>query len=412
MLVEKSKVYNYILKEGKKLLFKRNGANELQDKVNEKYNTPRGVVSDYINDRIGEEQANEFILFTLVDILDELNKTNILEEYYTKKEISFYSKEKYYVDELKFPIRIKCMQVAFDQWIGVSDVAFLMKLRSAQMINYNTNAQRTMTKVVKGENEYYKITLNEVAVDSICKLLDANHFIPNAITLNLSEDSGAEYYYDEKTSELVITELEHFDISDGYHRYIAFCREYDLDKNFNFNIELRIIAFEDLKVKRFIFQEDQKTIMTKVDSKSMNMDKESNLICERLNNTEGLYLEGQINRNDGKIDFASLSEAINLVYFRMNKEPSSQQSLIKIQRQLRDGLNMIYEAKPSLFDNSIPPTEYVAWIDLIYKGIQINENNVDEVINIIHKTMTNITRQKAFSKAIYDEAEEVVTKLQ
>lgn len=126
------------------------------------------------------------------------------------------------------------------------------------MINYNVNAQRTMQRVIKGDKELYRITLNKHAVNSIRRSFESGEFIPNTITLNIPEDPENEFYYNEKNSELVIKNINHFDISDGYHRYVAACQAYDQNDKFNYPLEIRIVSFDNDKVKKFIFQEDQK----------------------------------------------------------------------------------------------------------------------------------------------------------
>ena len=96
------------------------------------YNIPTGITMDLLTGRIKLEDANEFILFTLCSCLDkELEKKNT-NKYFTPIEIEGYSKSKYEEETIKFPIEIKCVPVAADQWIGSVDVDFIMKLRKAQ----------------------------------------------------------------------------------------------------------------------------------------------------------------------------------------------------------------------------------------------------------------------------------------
>ena len=79
------------------------------------------------------------------------------EEFYSDLEINQYLTEKLEVDTVKFPIRLKCLQVSDDQWIGAADTNFFMKLRRAQLIRYNANAQRVMKRIIKGESVLFKL---------------------------------------------------------------------------------------------------------------------------------------------------------------------------------------------------------------------------------------------------------------
>ena len=245
--------------------------NKIYDLVKEKYNIPRGLTSDLICLRMSMSETTEFILFCILDaVIEATGATEHIEDYYTAQEIKKYSKSKYKVNKIKFPLRIKMIQIANDQWIGNIDNTLLMQLRAAQLINYNTNAQRTMTKIIRGDNEIYKITLNQKAVAAINENLKNGLFVPNTLTFNIPEDIESDFYYDNDSMELVITKLEHVDIIDGYHRFIAACQASDEDSKFEFNWELRVVNFSDDKAKNFIYQEDQKTKLKKVDSNSMN----------------------------------------------------------------------------------------------------------------------------------------------
>ena len=180
--------------------------------ANEKYEIPKGIVSDLISKRMAMQSVTEFVLFILLDSMCNVLEEKVLgvDNFYTMQEAKHYRVSKYETDKIKFPLVFKMVQVDSDQWIGKITIDMLMKLRQAQLINYNINAQRTMQRVVKGDKETYKITLNQKAVNEIQNAYENNEFIPNTITLNIPMETEYDFYYDEESCSLVIKSLEHF----------------------------------------------------------------------------------------------------------------------------------------------------------------------------------------------------------
>lgn len=286
--------------------------------ANEKFNMATGDASDYLSKRKNPADAGLFDLFIIAWVFDKMDKKKVgdglCSQIFTEPERKEFSKAKFEQDRIEFPIDIKCIPVDDKQWIGASDVNFLMKLRDAQLINYNVNAQRTMKRYIRGGNETWQIQLNRHAVNEIKNSLLSGDYIPNTITLNIPEDEF-DFAYDSKNSELVINKVKHFDIADGYHRYMAMAAIHDEDSSFNYPIELRIIHFTDEKIKQFIFQEDQKTKMRKIDSDSMNMSSPENLVTERVNEDPGFIFSSGISRNGGIINYGEFARCVRQFYF-------------------------------------------------------------------------------------------------
>lgn len=295
----------------------------------EKYGMPEKLSGDYIFMRKDLIDANAFALFVLTDII----KPELIEKYFAKGEIKSLSKESWNIETVKFPLRYQMTQISDDQFIGRISVKELMLLREAQLINYNENAQRTMQHIVKGETEYYQIALNKDAVYHIMDSYESDLYIPNTITLNLSED--AEYTYDEKKCQLVIHSTDCFDILDGYHRYVALSKLVNQDPDFDYEMELRIVQFEESKANRFIWQEEQKTKMRKVDSEAMNTSKASNKIVERLN-LQSYTLGGKISRNKGIVNAAYLANIIDVVMLKGIKKADERMAIRNISNELLD----------------------------------------------------------------------------
>ena len=319
MLKDKSELEQFLEKQCELIVFNTELCTKIREYMYEKYNIPTGTTMDMIARSILGSQT-EFVLFCLVDGIDYANETNHKKEFFTELEIKQFLSERLETENIKFPIKIKCIQVSSDQWVGATDTKFFMELRKAQLIKYNANAQRVMKRIIKGESILFKLVPNKMAIKSIRNLLQKGLYIPTTITLNIPYDSDASFYYDEKEKELVIKDIETFDISDGYHRFLAMCEENDADDKFNYPMEIRIINFTDEKARQFIFQEDQKTKMAKANSNSMNMNRPSNNVIDRLNEMPTFEFKGQIGLNDGTINYSALSDIIEYFYFNTRKE--------------------------------------------------------------------------------------------
>lgn len=348
MLRTKEELSKKLQSLSENILFDKEKVNNILNGMKDVFNIPTGVTMDMLSGRMQFIDASEFLLFALCKLLDqELGKHN-LENFFTPIEIVGYSGSKLEEDKIKFPIEIKCIPVTADQWIGSTDVNFIMQLRKAQLINYNVNAQRTLQRVVRGEKSYYKITLNKDAINKIFSSLEDGIYIPNTITLNMPET--AEFSYDENKNVLIINSIDHFDISDGYHRYIAMSQLKDKNPEFNYPMELRIIMFPEDKVKQFIYQEDQKTKMRKVDSDSMNMNAPENLVVERLNTDVGFNLKGKINRSNGLINYGELASIIKYFYFKGQNADKSIKRIIEVEKEIKDKFNTLTEVHTELLE--------------------------------------------------------------
>ena len=301
---------------------------------------PVSIASDILTLKCPISTANIYILY---HILKKLNAKRI-SEYFTEKEIKEYENEIITQEKIKFPLRFKVVQICSDQWIGSITAKQLMALSGAQMINYNENAQRVLKRITRGDEEYYRIQLNKTAVAAIKESLELERYIPNTITLNIPE-SDSDFVYDESSNEIIIKKLKMFDILDGYHRYIALNNLCIEKPEFDAIFELRITNFSDEKARQFIWQEDQKTKMSKVDSNALNRFDTGNLIVSRLKFSDYGHL---IKRNSGIIDEPTLSAAINVVFVENKKYSNSEVS--SLARQIADGFTKLEFDNPQIFD--------------------------------------------------------------
>jgi len=395
MLKEKKELVSYLKARCGSLVFNQEKLNTLVTEIEKENGVPTGITMDIIAGRTDMEEDSEFLLFL---ICNKINPDKI-KEFFTENEINFYHAQQYETDEFEFPLDIKCIQVAPDQWIGVADVNFLIELRKAQLINYNANAQRTMQRVVRGNKEIYKISLNAKALKEIKASLAQGNFIPNTITLNMPETT--DWTYDAKRNVLTINKLSAFDISDGYHRYMAMCQLKETNVDFNYPIELRIISFPDDKVKQFIYQEDQKTKMRKVDSASMNMSSPANIVLERLNTDTMFDLKGKILRNGGQINFGYAGNIIEFLFFKGIKSVPMNE-IVAVKNRLKNGINEFVEAHPEWFEKRF---DFKETLILIY-GIEqdwspkIIKEKIEKIDQLDKRIFANRVVKKSMFNAI------------
>ena len=318
----------------------RNSIKVLSDELVIKYGLSFSEVSDLLSQRVHISTASDFELFAIMNAFSN----GLVKDYFTPIEIKKYSDYKVKESEISFPIEFNVIQVAEDQWLGSITAKQLMLFRDTQFINYNQNTQRTMTRINRGVFESYKITLNRKAIEGIKKSFTRNAYIPNTITLNLPDD--AEFDYDEDENKLIITSISHFDILDGYHRYIAISELTNSDPDFDYTMELRIVSFSEEKAKQFIWQEDQKTKMSKADSATFNQYKASNIIAQRLNSGT---LRGIVNSNGGIIDTAVLTNVLDYTYLK-GKQDLTRSEEISLAKKIGKDFEKLEDNDPSIFD--------------------------------------------------------------
>lgn len=373
-----SDLRNFLEKELVAYALNKNECNKLCNIINQKHNISIGRIMDIIVQRVSMEEVDEFELYCF---LEEIQPKK-LKHYYTDIELQNYSGAKREeTNQIKFPIKIKCMPVSYDSYIGVTDADFLMKLRSNQLINYNKNAQRNMEMVIRGEHRYYKISLNKSSVKEIKESFENGTFISNTITLNIPVDEQSDFYYDENNNELVINNIKAFDIADGYHRYVAMSQVKDDDSSWNYKMELRITNYSDDKTKNFMFQESKQTPMKRIDSDSLNMNSPANIVLERLNNDSSFVLHGNIRRAGGTINFAWFSSIIDYFYFKKKSENNNPVFLIKLQKDLCNSLNNYFMTSPNYIEHYFTFKE----LCVLFYGIY-NKINTFEIMVTLNKT--------------------------
>lgn len=405
MLKDRVKLEEHLFDRFDKITAKSELCNELYNYAYQKYDMPKELFSDYLTTRKSLSESSEFELFIMMDALKnnkEVPSVSKLDTFYTEQEILYFQKSKYIVDKLKFPLVFKMVPVTTDQWIGSIDVKTLMKLRKAQLINYNTNAQRVMDVTVKNGKERWKISLNQTAVREISNSYENETFIPNPITLNIPAEYEADFYYDESSCELVIKSLKHFDISDGYHRYVAACRCSDRNENFNYPMELRIVNWFDTKAQTFIAQEDKKTKMRKVDSSSMDMNLAANVVVSRLNENVNFNLKGMVTRNKGIIPFAELAALVHYFYFKNAAQKNVRVISMIALKELTENFNMLTEYNMSYMENKMSYRTLLAAMVCFnyYKVRNLDRSDMCETIEKVAQLIVERKDKKVSNRSL------------
>ena len=226
--------------------------------LDKEYNIPVSISADICSNRRDIGEFNDFICYAFLSQL----KPKLIPDYFTDREINAFSVQKYeerkQLDKVEFHNMIR---ITDDQWIGSITVKQLMKLKDAQLIKYNENTQRTLQRVVRGENRYYKIFLDKTSVSEIKGAFENNAYIPDDITLNVPIEEDE---YDPERLTITFKPPKMMDILDGYHRYIAISQAVRDNPDFDYTMEIRIVSFSEEKAKQFIYQKDQKTKMKKI----------------------------------------------------------------------------------------------------------------------------------------------------
>lgn len=398
MKVDRVELENYLLTKCEKVAMNNEKCENTREYLLEKYAIPYGITMDMIARGKLSEQ-NDHILFCLLDgllqVLEDKEETrnNILEKFYSSVEVKTYSTTKKPNEKIKFPLVIKCHQVTEDQWIGVTDTEWFMKLRESQLINYNEETQRTLTHKIKNGNDFYSVTVKRPTVEGIRKRLRNGEYIPTPITLNIPvDDESADFYYDSGDNTLIINKLRWFDICDGYHRYVAMREEKDENPEFNYNWELRIINFTEERAKYFVYQEAQRARLSKADANTMDIFAVSNRIADGLNKDSTFNLFGEINNSGGNIPLSAFVKAVN--YFYANSKEYKNENIFRLNviKDLREKFNYLTNTNDKYLTQKYSFLDIIIIFYIFTKDIELNK--MSDYIQEMGKRATEIDKRK------------------
>ena len=355
-------------------------------------------ISDYIQSLIvsgiSEKNAGEMVLLikplniyddrSLFKLASILMSTKDVHSYFTPNEVKEYGKTSKTKGKNVFPIKWKMIRIDEHQFIGKITVEELMRLRDLQLLNYNPNTQRPMTGKVFQDNIIYVPTINNRAIKEIEESYYNKSYIPNTLTLNIPIDDT--YEYDEDEGELLVNRLDHFDILDGYHRFRAMSDIYNLDSSFDYPMELRVVSFTDEEARQFIWQEDQKTKMKKVDSDSFNQNNYANQLIQELNRFSPV-LKGKFNAE--YIDPALAGRMLDITFFFGANNKKTRKELIEI----RGYIEQTFRDYEGIYDNDLlerkwEPRFIVRFFYSMWKAQEIGFDKMNQLIIDIDKILS------------------------
>lgn len=360
----RAQLYKHLSDELIKIAQNRTKSKEILDTCYTSYGIPQSTISDYIYGYADIEDIDENLLWPVsMAIIGEK-----VDEYLPPQKNYKYKRKKI-INKFE-----NINRVASDQWTGgVIDIADFINLYNAGKIRYNPETQRPLKISVHGEIETFHFFKNNRAIKEMVEALQEDNFIPNTITLNVLKENfegDINDYYDESRHELFIKDIDHFDLLDGYHRFLALQKMKLTNPTFEFKMELRITNFTIEKAKQFIYQEDQKTKMTKLQSSSYNTTNLGNQIVDFLK--QNINLKPYISKNGGVIEEPFLSRAINDICIETPPTTNSQKIKLKkeISEKVCNGLINMIEADPDILDKKWD-RDFIAsviWCCQHYKG--------------------------------------------
>lgn len=318
------------------------------------------------------------VLYCILSVVNEKYITT----YFTDNEIKKYSNVNF-EKKIDRNLQFKCIQIENDQWIGRIEVSKILEMADNNMLHYEMETQRVMQLKRAGGTSYYAVTVNEKAVKKIMESMRNRLFIPNTITLNIPIDKAIPYY-DEETFTLHITDIDYLDIIDGYHRYVAMNRLVKEGFQFTTPMEVRITNFSVDKAKLFIFQEDQKTQMTKVDSNSFNVASIENKVVDLLRKDNGIF--SGVFEKTSIIDPGYLSQFIKPCFANIKKEDQLK-VIVQSKKKIIDKLTELISIKPDILDKKWETDKILTFAYIAMRDLDVEEiDNIYEIVtNLDHR---------------------------
>lgn len=302
---------------------------EMLEKISEQLaerNCNKGYINSILYCMQPIEVLSDEALYWLVDAIEESSKGSAeihskftISKYFTSKEIQKWSHSKKDISSTEvYPVIINnVMQINEDQWQCVMSVKKIKELYLNQLISYNFNTQRDLTKVVREGKTLYKITVFQKKIKQISEQLLNGQFIPNYLTLNISLDNP-ENKVDIRTNEIVL-ESGNFDILDGYHRLRGIMKALEVNPDLEINFSVLITMFSEEKAMKFVIQEDKQTPMKPLSSKAAEASNFTKMIVDRLNqSSKNIYFNQITKYNQIGLEYNLFVHAIDLAYSNVN----------------------------------------------------------------------------------------------
>lgn len=391
MKVDKERASEYLEEKCKELAFNKK-INTICENLYDKYNIPLELSSDILAMRRKAIEYSDFVLYAIISEIDSSKR--MLEKFFTDVEIRMYQNGKMEEKKLEFPIVFDAIEIADDQWISRITLKQIIELRDAGLTNYNPNAQRALRQYTKKGVVLMKIDTNPKQIREIAESMRREDYIPDIITFNIPFESDADFYY--SNGKLVINRLEHFDMTDGYHRICAMAQINAEDENFDYPMELRITNFAESKAQHFIYQMDQKTKMKKVNSDSFDQSSVANMIVKKLRDTA---MKEYIGRENEVLDIGLLASYINYFYGTVPKNQNTQTYVRKIVMELKGKFEVLMDSHVELEQERWTEMEIAAAIFAFNKTETLDE--IPEKFDAIMACMNQLSTEKKLNKLMH-----------
>lgn len=361
MLKERASLIQDVQNYLDKIVFNKKKQDAIIAYCADHYNYPEGIISDYLRGQKDIAGAETGLLYILSTAIDNISKNHLVAEYFTSQEREVFSTYKYEEDKSIFPLRFKMIPVSIDSWIGTITTKELIRLYQSQLINYNANTQRALKYIFRRGETSYRVDVNRKAVQEIAELFESNKYIPNTLTLNIPPDETEnDFYYNNQTNELVINNIKMFDILDGYHRLLGIFEAIKNNPDFDYPMELRITTYDDTKAKQFIYQEDQKTKMKKVQSDAYNVYSFANRVIAKLNADPLCDIQGMITMSGEHISQPWLGNLIENWLFYKKTKTEGRQIINDAEKCLVDAFNSLINTDEIYLNKRYSYVELVA----------------------------------------------------
>lgn len=389
MLKDRANLIQDIQNYFDKIVFNKKKQDKIIRFCADQFNYPEGIISDYLRgqkDVAGSETGMLYILSAAID--DNSSKNHFVKDYFTNQEKEVFSGYKYEDNKSNFPLKFKMISVSVDSWVGAITAKELIRLYQSQLINYNANTQRALKYIFRRGETSYRVDVNRKAVREIADLFESNKYISNTLTLNIPPDEAEnDFYYNNQTNELVINNIKMFDILDGYHRLLGIFEAIKNNPDFDYPMELRITTYDDTKAKQFIYQEDQKTKMKKVQSDAYNVYSFANRVIAKLNADPLCDIQGLVTMSGEHISQPWLGNLIENWLFYKKSKTEGRQIINDAEKCLVDAFNSLIKADEAYLNKRY---SYIELVVICYYSLKMLEGKTFnelgmKIISLIEK---------------------------
>ena len=407
--MKKDELIINLRKQLDKIAIQKDGPSKVAEYCFKEHNIPVSKTMDLITDRVSLFDEVDEVIYCIAEAVDYTFYKNLTYTYYSQKEISTLKNYKAKATKFKLPIIIPAIEVDDGrQWVGTINAKTLLEWESLGRIRYNIEKQRVRKQVVRGEDIAYKLDVKERSVKQISELMDKRDYIPDIITLDLpEEDDSLNFRYDYDKRELIIEQIDHFDISDGFHRLLAMKRSKLKNPGFDYPMELRITFFPIYRTQSFIYQQDQKNKMSVTNSNSMNKNRASNIVVERLNeNGNGCNLSGQIKRSGGILEYSALSDLVEYYWFKgYSGKEYNNKDIAEAMAEVRTMINTFVDTNPEYYETFINYKLLATYFYLVKTKGMDPQQAAKKVIKALKAGVLENIKLRKVRKSLFDQIE-------